>query len=865
MDSSEESERNVFTLDSKELATYLTTVQKMYTMGESRENVFCYFLNSMTTLMPFKAGFIAEMVDDHVHGKIFKTIAIKNGDDDNSEVSIPITHAIFNDVTKQKPYFIKKGHVIMGWNTQCLCIVPFYDKEDMTGVIVLASDIDEYDIDKILPMKYICASLLKGFRTQSLKDIYENIVNCVSIPILVFTKDPVNMWIKETNGIDDITLKTPKKYYSVMQVSSHDLSLFNCIVCNEAFHQMKRNNNQNHYNVHDRSQFSNKTNELGKYFYDCFPNMIDNDQIHSRWLDMWKTGNKTIIDAMNYYDINLVEDLYSIEFNKLDQRTFMMIVCPVSEQLRAKELIHSLAKTQEEFVGKISHELRTPVNAILSILSLLYDSPFAKQQGEASNDFREKLQMMSESSVTLCSLIQDVLDYTQLESKTLNISYKTFDLVECVDNAISMISTESDRKGLLLTRSITSDVPLCVVSDPKRLKQILVNLLSNAVKFTTHGSIKIDISTSRTANNVSVIQFAIKDTGVGISNKDLNKLFKPFSQIYPNDSGIGGTGLGLIISKHIANLLGGEIWVESERGKGSTFYFTIKARVCSLDSIKDYYGPILKHKSVLVVDSNQESRNKLTSFLLDQETQTTSTESVDIALTYLQASMYHFDLVLTDISHLQLIQKYHNNIITIKDCAKSNRRSSRELHESHELGEEDQIDNDHKSVCRPIDQLHLLQLCYSSLAKCARNTNVYKFHSQNNHIHNTMTDIKCDLKILIVEDDYINSKVLHDILVKLGYSEISEAENGQEALNIMREKTFDVILLDLKMPIMNGYQFFETLKQQKLKKMPYTIALTASAMLSDKERCLNMGMNQYLAKPLDISVLRTILLKIKLN
>lgn len=872
MDSSDEYDKNVFVFDSKELAEHLTTVQKMYLAGDSRESIFKYFLNGMMTLLSCECGFIAELLTQE-DKKIFSTIAVnilgedREEDEANKNKENKLFYQISYDDTlfdnlqsySNKPYIVENNDWYVryfGWNLNCKIayIIPFCEKDEITGVMVLSpqykcfdSNIDTTErtinFDCILPIKYICASLLKGFRTQSLKDIYENIVNHVSLPILVFTKDPIKLWVtkEETEGNN----KKAMKFYSATQLNKHDMAFFNCIVCNDAFYQLKNVDksieNGNHY-IDDLSLHTSQL--TGKLFYDCFPNMIDNNRLQNIWVDMWESGSKTSIDAIRYYDKYIKEDLYSVEFNKLDHRTFMMTVCPVSDQLKSNDSIENLARTQEEFVGKISHELRTPVNAILSIVSLLYDSPFAKQQGENASDFRHKLQMMSESSVTLCSLIQDIIDYTQLESKKLNVSYQMFDLAVCLDNALSMVSTESRRKGLTLTKTINTDVPFCIISDPKRLKQILMNLLSNAIKFTSVGEINLDVSIKKPSlpNNVLNIQFAIKDTGTGISKSSISKLFKPFSQVHAENN---GTGLGLVIAKHLTNLLGGEIWVQSEINVGSTFYFTIKAKACGIDSIREYYGPILKHKNVLVIDDNTASRNKIITDLIDQTVQVVSADNANLAQMYLQSNSYNFDYIIADIKYDQLIKKYHKNIILIMD----------------EKDSALAYDSAHSYLMRPVDKILLLQSLYSLAATTVKKNEIYNFATHDNSIQ-----IEAPLKILIVEDDYINSEVLKEILSKLGYTNIVTSENGLQALDAIKQDEFDVILLDLKMPVMNGYEFFENMKllhkESKIKNMPYTVALTASAMNSDKQRCFAMGMNQYLGKPINVNELKTVLQKI---
>jgi signal transduction histidine kinase/CheY-like chemotaxis protein len=845
----------MLSIDSKDLAIYLMAVQKMHTVGESRESVFQYFLKSMKKDIKFQMGSILMCNENE---DFFESLANLNTNkykfiiDKNKNIFSKLLHGkafvIDKSETKNLDFLNseKKSVHVSNDKIKSTIIIPFYSEENMSGIILFSFDktIKKAELDKIVeklePIKFVCSVLLKGFESRSLKEIYEKIINFITLPMLVFTKDHMKLWLGKNNDII-----RPRKYLSEIRVSNYDLSTFNCIVCNQAFSSLNRKAlKQSGENLNYGDSFQNNPNLIGKFFYECFPNMIDNKKIKTIWKKMWSTGKKSIIDVIKYYDILISEDLYSIEFVKLDQHSFMMVIHPVSEQLRAKEMIKSIAKTQEEFVGKISHELKTPVNAILSIVSLLYDSPFAKQHGESSKDFRDKLEMLSESSVTLCSLIQDILDYTQLESKSLSLSYDTFDLAECIDNALSMITLEAERKGVSLKKIITHDVPLCVVSDPKRLKQILINLLANSIKYTNDGMIKILVELDKEnnfTNNVYMIKFSIQDTGIGISLIDQDKLFKPFSQV---NSDKGGTGLGLIISKHLTNLLGGDIQCASELGKGSNFTFTIKAKGCSLKNMKEFYGPKLKNKSILIVDGDNYTKTRITKYLIMEGIQTMNAEDQEIAAVYLESNMYHFDLVIVSMKLLKYIENKHSNIIVILD-------------------DDDQQNNTrYPSINRDVDSDHLIQLCYSSLARL----NDIKYGTLKQTFNHK---VKKDLSIFVIEDDYINKKVVKDILRKMGYSSIVDAENGKHAVkvfddNMMRGNEFDVILLDLKMPIMNGYEFFQILLDKfdddyKGKKMPYVIALTASSEQYDKKKCLNMGMDRYVGKPIDIPELKEIL------
>jgi signal transduction histidine kinase/CheY-like chemotaxis protein len=839
------------------IADHLAKVHYMYSVGESREKVFDYFLQYVIEISECQVGFIGEIVEES-NLKFIKSIASYGTKKESFNYAILDQQDIFHPIFEEKAAITcdkktLKKHMSSSYNQEMwesphihsMVIVPIMENDAVAGVIVLCHKSStmktKNTLAQIHPLSYICASLLKGFKTQSLKDIYENIVNHVSVPILVFTKGSIHSWI--------LPHKVPKKVQSEPAINQMcNLSDFHCIVQNKAFSKLCRQFDARHplYSVSE-SHISNTLS--GKGFYDCFPNMIDNQLIHGRWNLMWENEEKTIIDTIKYYDKCVPEDIYSIEFNKLDSISFMMIIQPISEQLQAKKMLQDLAKTQEEFIAKISHELRTPVNAILSLITLLFDSPFAKQSSDASKDLRQKLQMMSESSVTLCSLIQDVLDYTQLKTKKLKVSYQTFDLLECVESSLSLIDIEANRKGLSLKKTVDPNVPLCIVSDPKRLKQILVNLLTNAVKFTKTGEVSLHISLNKptATNNIFQIKFSIKDTGIGIKESDKHRLFHPFTQI-DNDENQGtsnGTGLGLVIARHLANLLGGDINFESQINVGSTFYFTIRARACGIDSMKEYYGPILKNKSVLLIEPQMESKNRVVRYLIEEGVETVSCDNLEIGLTYLKSNIYRFDIVIVDEQFAQQVSEYHPNLILISQ--NPNKRNSFS-----------NMSTGSNKLYRDIERTHLLQACYSCIMRSpSRSHNMNMGQALPLPFDGTT---KKELSILVAEDDFINRQVIVEILQKLGYSKVQAVENGLEAYKLLQETKFDVLLLDLKMPVMNGYQLFSKLKTSFSKNdIPTVIALTASAMASDQEHCIKMGMNYYLPKPVQIEILREIL------
>jgi signal transduction histidine kinase/CheY-like chemotaxis protein len=506
----------------------------------------------------------------------------------------------------------------------------------------------------------------------------------------------------------------------------------------------------------------------------------------------------------------------------------------------ARDLAERVARARSAFLANMSHEIRTPMNAVLGFVELILDTELSVEQ-------RRALELVRSSSEALLMILNDILDYSKIEAEHLELESIPFDVSKVVHATASLLAVRAREKHLELLAEVASVVPRAVRGDPTRLRQVLMNLIGNAIKFTEQGEVVVSVSTEAVADDHVQLRFAVRDTGIGIAPEHIGSVFREFTQA---DSTMtrryGGTGLGLAISQRLVRLMGGELTVTSEVGRGSEFAFTIPCAAEAAPAGRDRALAALGGRRILVVDDNQTNRRILREMLAAEGVKVDEAETATAGLDLVRrgvAKRVPYDLAILDVQmpdmdgfQLATAVRQEKAIAKTKLLMLTSAGQRGDGERCRELGIRGYL-------TKPLSRADLLEGLGTVLAGSPEDADTPEVVTRH-----TIAESRRSLKVLLAEDNPVNQQVAVAMLVKRGH-EVHVSSNGREAVEAVRARDYDVVLMDIQMPEMDGFEATAAIRAMDKGKQLPIIGLTAHALSGERERCLARGMSDYLAKP----------------
>ncbi|MFP4180373.1 MAG: response regulator, partial [Spirochaetaceae bacterium] len=513
---------------------------------------------------------------------------------------------------------------------------------------------------------------------------------------------------------------------------------------------------------------------------------------------------------------------------------------------KAQAVAEEETRTKSDFLANMSHEIRTPIHTIIGMTELLIDTALDAEQ-------QEYVDQVQFSADVLLSLINDILDFSKIEAGKLSMEDIEFDLYKTTEDAVDLVALEAHKKGLETAVFIENDVPHQLQGDPVRLRQIIVNLFNNAVKFTKSGEVMVRVEKLKETDDDVYLKFYVKDTGIGISQEKKSKLFQVFSQVDSSTTRkYGGTGLGLSISKNLSEMMGGEIGVESEEDKGSTFWFTAHF---GKQEETSFYHSLPEHYfsgKVLVVDDNSTVREMLLNYLREWGLEVDDVSNGSEGLRLLRESKGKgagydaclVDLLLPGMDGWQFASEVNSDetisdtkLLLMSPTGKSGDEAKMKLLHWFE-----------GYLSKPVKKGKLFELLFKMFTTEEESKKLEQEEEELEEAEELVELVEeiTGGRILVAEDHEVNQQLFKTILQNLGH-EVHIANNGKEAVNAVKGITYNIIFMDVQMPEMNGYEATEEIRRRGVDTP--IIAVTASALRGEEAKSLEVGMNDFLVKP----------------